>query len=123
MTKQTKNIFFMIISIVGLIITTYFVDIECKGWQIINPLCQFGNIFILMLKMILYLVFFMFFVYALMNIFELKKQVKNVVLFLFFGIITLILWIIPDPLPLIDELIASGIDLFYLYKIIKGEKK
>lgn len=121
MNKQkTSSLIFLIISAICLILTYIFIDIQCSGWNVINPLCQAGNILVLVLKTILLIVFGFMFIISLIKLIVSNKTFQNLLLFLIFAVIAIVFWTVPDFLPLIDEFITTGMSIWYLAKTFKG---
>ena len=49
-----------------------------------------------------------------------QEAMKWLVLTAVVGIVALVLWIVPDPIPFIDELVTSVLTLFFMYKAISS---
>jgi len=115
--NKTTPLIFLVISIILFVIAWFLLDIKCTGWNLINPLCQLGNITMAIIKtIVIAIAILMFAISMIYLLFE--GTTRYILLFLIMLIIAVVMWIIPDPVPFIDEIIASIMTFWYALKAL-----
>jgi len=93
-------------------------DISCDGWNVINPICWLGRVVDVGLEVVSFIsAIFLVVVGGLIMLLD-TDSLKYIFGFAMFGLAAIILWIVPDPLPFVDELVTTAAALYYGYKML-----
>jgi hypothetical protein len=83
----------------------FFMDIACTGWDFFNPVCQLGNISMMLFKFIIMVIGIVIFVVGLIDLF-LDGFMKWLIIFIAMFIIMAVIFFIPG-LDLLGEIFPA----------------
>jgi len=99
------------------------ISANCAGWNIINPLCWLGTIGDILISVVSLILAIIIGITGVLVMLLDEEQMKWVIGFGFFAVLLTLDIVIPDPLPLLDEIVLGMVTMFFGVKMISSDSK
>ena len=93
---------------------------DCSGWNVINPLCWLGFVGDFVISIVSLILAIIVGITGVLVMLLDEDQMKWVIGFGFFAVLLTLDIVIPDPLPMVDEIILGMATMFFGVKMISG---
>ena len=94
---------------------------DCSGWNVINPLCWLGTIGDILISVVSLILAIIIGITGVLVMLLDEDQMKWIIGFGFFAVLLTVDIVIPDPLPLVDEILLGMATMFFGVKMISSD--